>query len=68
MLNLSMTEPRRRLMLKEAPPLVYVVGDVHGCFSLYSKLETLILSDAAQCLPGARALIVLLGISVSSLE
>ena len=48
-------------MLKEAPPLVYVVGDVHGCFSLYSKLEALILRDSAHCLPGARALIVLLG-------
>lgn len=56
-----MPAPRRRLMLRQAPDLVYVVGDVHGCFSQYRALEARILADAAEVAPGVTALIVLLG-------
>jgi serine/threonine protein phosphatase 1 len=47
----------QQIRLPAEPPLVYVVGDIHGCLDLYQKLETQIMAEAA----GARVLIVLVG-------
>lgn len=49
--------PVTRVVLDDAPPLIYAVGDIHGCFDLYQKLEHRIAADAH----GRPALIVLLG-------
>ncbi len=52
---------RKRLKLSNSPPLVYVVGDVHGCLALYSRLEDKIIADAQETVPDAPILIVILG-------
>ena len=50
---------RERLEYDIMPPLVYAVGDVHGCLNLLLKLEELI---AADCVDQAQpALVIMLG-------
>lgn len=50
---------RERLVLGDPSPLVYAVGDVHGCVDLLENLEARIVADAADA-PGGK-LIVMLG-------
>src|SRR6056297_2182433 len=37
---------RTRCRFDEMPRLLYVIGDVHGCFDLMTRLETTITLDA----------------------
>lgn len=39
---------RTRLIAESRPPLIYAVGDVHGCLLELQRLETRIIADAAR--------------------
>lgn len=47
----------QQLRLPVMPPLTYVVGDIHGCLDLYTRLETQIMAEAA----GTPVLIISVG-------
>ncbi|VAW20882.1 Serine/threonine protein phosphatase [hydrothermal vent metagenome] len=57
--NSAVPTRRERLEFKIIPPLVYAVGDVHGCFDLLLDLETRIAADCAD--QKQPALIIMLG-------
>lgn len=61
----TMTSPassprRQRLTLPADQPLIYAIGDVHGCHDALLTLEARILADAANH-PGEQPLIIYLG-------
>lgn len=47
-----------RLSLADRPPLIYAVGDVHGCLEALTALEARILSDCEDT-PGEKLLVML---------
>jgi len=51
--------PRQRLKFDALPPLVYAIGDVHGCFDLLLDLEAQIAADCKK--QKQPALIIMLG-------
>jgi serine/threonine protein phosphatase 1 len=51
--------PRRRLVLNAMPPVLYAIGDVHGCLDLLEDLEAQIIEDADRF--GGRGMVVVLG-------
>lgn len=50
---------RQVLVLTDPPDVVYAVGDIHGCFDLYQRLEAAIIADARA--QRGRKLIIVLG-------
>lgn len=50
---------RQVLVLTDPPDVVYAVGDIHGCFDLYQRLEAAIADDARA--QRGRKLIIVLG-------
>lgn len=58
-LAVALRAPRRRLSLSADPPLVYAIGDVHGCLDQLQRLEADLVADAADS-KGPK-LIVMLG-------
>ncbi|MEM7718750.1 MAG: metallophosphoesterase family protein [Pseudomonadota bacterium] len=51
----------RRLFLRQAPPLTYVVGDIHGCRGLFEKMLERICNDAQDSERQSPVLVVLVG-------
>lgn len=51
--------PRRIGESDVVPPLLYAIGDIHGCYDLFSRLEDRLFADAAA--RGGTATIVVLG-------
>ena len=51
--------PRRRVRLDAEPPLVYAVGDVHGCLDKLLEIERWILGDAVRF--GRDPLVLMIG-------
>lgn len=49
---------RPKLFFDQAPDVVYAVGDIHGCYDLYQRMERRIFEDGA-AFPGEKWIILL---------